>query len=638
MATIINWATGQSVYYDVSALSNLNPKMVLGKVRFNKQDTAKLAAILQKYEPNEKYYKGLVFAFSKNPFFNLPDNNSASTVVAKMLDGRETLWGVAGSPGGIDVTNLADGIARFMVERTKEELSIAFFRKFQDELKTKYPGLQKVFPETFLLLMNIDKDIYRFNIYLTSLREAFIHDLSNLYLRFPEILKDPQYKAWFNANPGLKAMLTGSLYVINGLATGKHPGEIFENYPAETLDALQVKDLLPAMQTMVLLSRSVHSADPDRYWVKPDSLKKLFADPELIRLRLYLGLIYQQAGGIKFSNGDSLRGVLQKLAGPVDAIGKYKNFITDLVNSTDEIQFCLDEYLNKRKSEIDYRNYYRYFNSLIDLVALVPELSDLPGMGFLSVKADRNFTRSVFVMRKLGDVYLDVNQQNYSAAIIHSRAIFDTLFFGMKNAETDAPVGQAFMDYGIFMAAIATAKSPDEVKNVLEATVMPVGSSSIKSYSSWHISVNSYVGVFGGHEWIPDVSDDLSFNTAGICAPIGIAVSTRMGKKIPAKGIGSISLFVTAIDLGALTSYRFGDSETSTIPEITLENIIAPGGYLILGRIANTPLSLGVGYQFGPQLRKVTRDAIETIENSSRVTAFLAVDIPFFNIYTRPAK
>jgi hypothetical protein len=254
------------------------------------------------------------------------------------------------------------------------------------------------------------------------------------------------------------------------------------------------------------------------------------------------------------------------------------------------------------------------------------------------VKADRNFSRSIFIAKKLGDVYLDVNQQNYSAAIVHSRTIFDTLFFNMKNAETDAPVGQKFMDYGIFMAAIATAKSPDEVQDVIEATVLPVGSSSIKSYSSFHISINSYVGVFGGHEWIKGVSDTKPFNTAGICAPIGIAVSTRLGKKIPAKVIGSFSLFLTAIDLGALTSYRFGDSETSTIPEITLENIIAPGGYIVLGRIGNTPLSLGVGYQFGPQLRKVTKDAIETIENSSRVTAFLAVDIPFFNIYTRPAK
>ncbi|MFX8731580.1 hypothetical protein ABTM48_20530, partial [Acinetobacter baumannii] len=84
----------------------------------------------------------------KQFFINLNDKLSNrvdyedSNINAKSLSYPS---GLLSSIGGLDVTNIADGLAKFLVKRTKQELTIAFFSKF-DSLIAKYPDLQTVFP------------------------------------------------------------------------------------------------------------------------------------------------------------------------------------------------------------------------------------------------------------------------------------------------------------------------------------------------------------------------------------------------------------------------------------------------------------------------------------------------------------
>ena len=60
------------------------------------------------------------------------------------------------SIGSLDVTNIADGFAKFLVKRTKQELNMAFFTKFKEELsKPEYRDLQTVFPQTWRALQAI---------------------------------------------------------------------------------------------------------------------------------------------------------------------------------------------------------------------------------------------------------------------------------------------------------------------------------------------------------------------------------------------------------------------------------------------------------------------------------------------------
>ena len=127
------------------------------------------------------------------------------------------------SIGGINVTNFADGLAKFLVERMKEELSTAFFEKFKNDLSDpKYADLKILFPETGKTLMTIDQDIYQYSSYLNTLRQSFAKDMTNEYVNLQKLLEQQKYKDYFlRTRPELGSVLYSSLYIINQLSAGK---------------------------------------------------------------------------------------------------------------------------------------------------------------------------------------------------------------------------------------------------------------------------------------------------------------------------------------------------------------------------------------------------------------------------------
>jgi hypothetical protein len=56
-------------------------------------------------------------------------------------------------------TRMVDATARWLVKRTKQELTLAFFDKLRNRLDT-IPELRAFFPATYLMLQN-DENIYR---------------------------------------------------------------------------------------------------------------------------------------------------------------------------------------------------------------------------------------------------------------------------------------------------------------------------------------------------------------------------------------------------------------------------------------------------------------------------------------------
>jgi hypothetical protein len=158
--------------------------------------------------------------------------------------------------------------------------------------------------------------------------------------------------------------------------------------------------------------------------------------------------------------------------------------------------------------------------------------------------------------------------------------------------------------------------------------------------------LNGYIGATGGLEYIPALAQNKWGWVAGITAPVGIAFS--WGNKCEYKdgqvmvhkngnryGGKSLTAFVSIIDVGALASYRLQHDSSSVVPQIQLKNIISPGLFFYYG-FGKTPVSLGVGAQFGPQLREVSGTAVNLQQNYYvKIGASLVVDIPFFNIYTK---
>ncbi len=207
---------------------------------------------------------------------------------------------------------------------------------------------------------------------------------------------------------------------------------------------------------------------------------------------------------------------------------------------------------------------------------------------------------------------------------------------------------QQILKYGSFMAAVAEAKNADDVSNAIEAAALPVGSSSIKYYSAVAISINSYIGGAYYAEFYKGgpISGTLNLPTAGVALPIGVNLSVSLAHTCIGKQIGSISLFGSVLDLGAVASYRLSNPQNVTsqnLPNFTWQNLLAPGGFIVLGRLFNTPIALGFGAQKGPELRQISYSgSTGTADISQNLTwragAFLSVDIPLFSLFSKPFK
>jgi len=205
--------------------------------------------------------------------------------------------------------------------------------------------------------------------------------------------------------------------------------------------------------------------------------------------------------------------------------------------------------------------------------------------------------------------------------------------------------------YGVFMANVVNADSPEEVQNVIEAAVLPVGSSSLKKHSDFNISVQSYLGASY------NLNAKSNFINAwngkvGITAPIGFSFNYGFNNR------GSLGLFISILDLGAIVDYEYSTDtsfsssvstaslDTTTIATVNTNNeykielgqIFSPGCFLTYGFPIDIPLSLSVGAQYGPGLIKIGTSETKLSDPDWRFVITLTVDIPWFTIYNIEKK
>ncbi|RMG16704.1 MAG: hypothetical protein D6730_24870 [Bacteroidetes bacterium] len=98
----------------------------------------------------------------------------------------------------------------------------------------------------------------------------------------------------------------------------------------------------------------------------------------------------------------------------------------------------------------------------------------------------------------------------------------------------------------------------------------------------------------------------------------------------------SLSLFLSIVDIGAVVSYRLSEDQSEGLPaNVSLRQIFSPGIFVAYG-FKRAPVSLMLGTQYTPELRKVEVNQLTTKANALRLSLTLAVDIPMFNLYAKP--
>ena len=283
----------QTAYYDAIKIEN-----ILINDTLPKDSISKFINVMKNYLPEniQRYPDNIILSklYNKqgievyNPFFK--DIIAKDYKPEASLRGQKT--GIVSSAistvGGLDVTNIADGLAKFMVERAKEELNVAFFSRFQEELlNDKYEDLRLLFPQTYNLLKMMGTEIYKFDAYLSVLREAFQQDLANVFINFQDVIRSEKYEIYFENNKSLKAIIESSLFIFDELSKGTHPGDILADYSESSyLDNMGDTSLIGSIKTLQLFSESLISRSTDHYWISADSVKLLFKDNNLITFRI----------------------------------------------------------------------------------------------------------------------------------------------------------------------------------------------------------------------------------------------------------------------------------------------------------------------------------------------------------------
>lgn len=563
-------------------------------------------------------YSSLKVATDKNPrppisYTDYNSNSHNSTTTSRNM--------------GSFTTRFVDGLSRWLVKRTKQELSLTFFNRFKKALNEQ-PDLHVMFPSTVTLLNVFEDEVYHYQAFIGTLRESFINDFNLV----PQNLSD-----WANTTELIKD--ESDRFIIKE-AFEIPPMIMNENSPREIIHHLgsvkncpkAFQNVFSSFQVIDLLSESILSTEwefPTDYEVKMDDLT----------LYLYLGILYEKSKNIKFSN-KTFNGILEEIATETgkEKTQQFKNLVFDFLKHGKETNRFFN--ILSAQDSIEYTMYHQYTKSTLSLLEVGKVFHDQ----YVSDSSSRRFTDLLAVIGNSNDLVFHIHQKNYLQSVAHINQIVSTFMPTLEPFEIKAfsvserkiyenrqKGKEKFIKYSTFMGTVADAQSSEQVEFAFELFALPPGSSKMKKHSPVSVALNAYVGPTAGIEYLENYDQSGVF---ALHAPVGI----NLNWGLPGEN-GSFSLFVPIIDVGAITAFRFGD-DASTLPELNFKNIIAPGIYAVYGFGKDLPFAFGVGGQLGPNTRKIEVDEFglpteNRIDSGFRVGAFLSVDIPVFHFYTK---
>lgn len=561
--------------------------------------------------------------------------------------------------GNLDVTTIADGFAKFIVNRTKKELQASFFDRFVKEFENEeYQDVKTLFPVTFNLIKQLPKEVYHYDKYLQSFRDAFGKDMESILPHLEDVIKNGKYEEFFNNHLELKSVCLTALYYGKGLQRGTHIGKLIEDYKPDNQDYQWSSDHANVIKTNAIrfmqeVSGSFRTATPGskEYWVPADSIMLLASDE--VAFNIYLGLLYQKVQDLKLSKTETnTYGTV--MASMVNNVNPLKSLVENISDQINNVQFQIQNLQEKEKKYRSLDDYIAYFNSATRVIESFKENEFIK---YISLQATpetklelelfwEKYNDMIDASNSVLSIYSGLKEKNYSIAISNVRKLYQMRFEPGKAINEDVKskvetILQFLLDKGLFIASVAQAKTSEEVYEAINMVALPSGSSRVKRLSRFNISVNAYCGLFTGYERIHDFdTGKASFNNFGLTAPIGFSISAG-GSAWPwvapwpeVKGWSS-SIFISMVDLGAVAAFRFSDDTADQVPTIQLRDIFSPGVFWSLG-FPNCPLSLNFGLQLGPNLRKVNVASNEFSNNTyTRYSISLVVDLPLLNLYTR---
>lgn len=556
-----------------------------------------------------------------------------------------------------------NAVAGFVAERMKDELNIAFFRKFKVILNNY--RLEVIFPTVTQLIS--DTDAFNYGITVQILKNAFQRDLQQLIFHVPQFVQELKLDISDD-----KVELAGLLIdLVQEVRKGIHPADIL-NHINQTIQEKNLNldsRIVKLFQSAEIISSSlkntsdydnidIHNQENSTTWIPIETFRKLINQPKV--RNYYMGFLYQQLKevweeeALQGSNADINQNILA-LVIPVYQIVQNIDNQLDVLNQQ-----------KKAGEKIEAQSYIEIYQSIFELVDFPlrsEQLSENIGLN-ISLDPYRRLQNTVL------DTYFASNNKDYGAMLSNLIVLMGDI--GIFSAQ-NRTIKERFIKYGAFAVAIAQAQSANDMKSAIQSVALPTGSSSVKRKSFVNVSFNAFGGLGNGVEFVHNPRRNLfekpEYNI-GFAAPIGIAFSwgwrkllfkdrnnvditkksyKKFGKnyqyykkeKLKALRGSSGSIFISFLDLGAVVSYRFNDP--NPLPrELTVQQLLAPGLFYTHG-VKNSPISWFIGAQLSPQLRTLPPRPMMMVDEEEKANAIrfnigITVDIPLFNFYTKTEK
>jgi len=586
------------------------------------------------FEIMKKYFPGKTIATTDQLKELVQNNNYLKDVFKTLNTNKDTgnkdlsLNSHNGLQGGLSIspTSFANTLAGFIADRMKQEIDAQFLDKLKEFLKNNAEILS-LMPKTYSVLLN--NDPYNYTAFFESLKEAFNNDIQNLTSNIKPYLQKLG-KTCKDATPTSKDIQdvenTGFIVLstFDTIKGGIKPSvalSIIDNYPE--INSINNTDLKNSFILISILDRAFLGTGSD--WVTPTNFKTFVFTPEQIGAKLFLGLLELQLNGILIDKKD-LGAELDKLNTDVNEV------LNSAYNLVDNYSILKSEYdfFNSNKDKISPANLFKTIsNFLLNSISKINVLGNNN-----SIDQNSKFTNFLSELQSLSNIAQEIQTKEYGLAYAE---VINFIYNKLPNDDTHKKAKANALKYGNFVITVITATSSDGMTKALDNAALPVGSYRIKRSNQFDISINSYGGAMYNTCKFEMVNSTTNQNL-GVASPFGLTGSIGLcfSGSIPTcdKTSGwSFSAYLSLIDVGGLLQLHLADDSVSNLPQLTWGNILAPGGFLVIG-IPNSPISLGAGYQYGPQLWGTKDNAYIFVNKSFAFKAFIAVDIPVFQLYT----
>ena len=557
---------------------------------------------------------------------------------------------------------IIDGTSKFLVEKTKQELNIAFIDKFRNVFK-KFEDFHILFPSSSNVILN--NDPLNFSNWGMQLKPAAISDINALPVNFSIFIKTSEL--YNRLNDKEKELLDAFFIIMHTLQmeyNGIEPFVMF-NYINQEFGYNSGGSMVinKSISFLHAISESFYRNETNVY-VPVDSIINMNTHAKIVFLDIFAAKNRNLLESININDKSVYLHITTQIKYYQSKQYKtWDNFIFMAAAKLIPTIRILNKSIKELKKNIDKsakREEYKKINN--EILTLYDIAFNLYYMNNLTAlyENDAYYVKYKPIVQNTIDLNNYLLDENYPAALIAFNNIVNNgikfiinetpALSNVENVNKIVEMINGIVYWGGFVTEIASMDSSYQVKNMLKKYAEPVGSYRIKRKFMSSISLNSFPGLYIGGETYKNGNSEWS---NGITAPIGFSFNFAgrkevknfkdydfINKKNKIKQYkGNVwGLYISVIDIAAPFVYRWSNDETEGFPEdIKWEQVFSPGGHITYG-CKNSGLTFMFGAQMTPSLRKITENEIELYERSLRYGISLTYDIPVFTMYKKRYK